>query len=401
MTARFDRYTLVLSDVHLCGVVPDGTPWMAYRQRRFLFDADLAALLDGAAGAARGAALEVVFNGDLFDLDAPDVRGDPRSFRESTSHDEAGAAALLGAVLDDHPAVVGAVGRVLAAGHRVVFVPGNHDAQLAFPEVRRVLAARLAAASDRSDPRVAFRTLFHRTADGLHVEHGHQYDPLCALDAPLPYREAGRLRLEETLGSVASYYLPALLGCANPYASDPFDVGAGELLAAARRCGSAGLPASRWGAAAAAGFARQLALVRAAPCPAARAAVCAAAAAETATDPAAVRAHAALFAPKVAAGWAVAGDARRGYGAEVDRRVRAAAYAAARLYGAAGVVMGHTHVAHGGWDGGRFFANTGSWAPAVGLPAGVAHATGSYVWVASGRGALRAGSYRWAPAERA
>ena len=47
----------------------------------------------------------------------------------------------LHAVFDAHPRVEDALARFLEAGHGVVFVTGNHDAELAFPEVRHFIAS--------------------------------------------------------------------------------------------------------------------------------------------------------------------------------------------------------------------------------------------------------------------
>src|SRR5689334_14979034 len=67
------NHTVVISDVHLCEAVPGDDLWMRYRQRRFFPDTEFARLFDLLCAEARGNTLSLVFNGDLFDFDAPPI----------------------------------------------------------------------------------------------------------------------------------------------------------------------------------------------------------------------------------------------------------------------------------------------------------------------------------------
>lgn len=382
------RHTLVVSDVHLRGITP-GTP----RRLETMPDAALAELIDAALAASHSACLEVVCNGDVLDFDVPDARtagdGVPPP---SVSHGEAGAADLAGAILRDHPTWVAALARVLRAGHGVVFVAGNHDAHLAFPAVRAVVAQHLHRAAGVTHG-VVFRTLFHRTPDGWHLEHGHQYDPLCALDAPgVVSGPDGRLYLENTVGSLLSYVIPALLACVEPWAHDPV-VALGEhpLRAASRCVGASPVPGVELGAAGA-GLARALALVRSRRTEEALAELSFVVGDETGLDPCVVMRQTALFAPKASADGLASPDAWAGYGRATDRRLRAAAGAIGSLYGARGVVMGHTHAPWEAWTSGRFFGNTGAWHPG---PDG--RTRGAYAWLTTGPAGAAAHVRRWGP----
>jgi UDP-2,3-diacylglucosamine pyrophosphatase LpxH len=376
------HHALVVSDVHLCGVVPQGWPWMRYRQPDALPDADLAALLRNVAGAARRGRFEVVLNGDFFDFDAPDPAAAVAArLPPPRPRTEAAAVALLRGILADHPAVVAALGELLRGGAALVFVAGNHDAQLALPGVQRELRAWLAAASGLAAPPVAFRAWCHRTAGGVHVEHGHQYDAMCAVDAADGVAGPGGTEVEATVGSVASHYVQAMVGSLNPYHPDPFAVRLRELAAMAlagphRR--DAG-----WYAAAVADAAAHLARVPAS-----------APAAELAP------AHAALFAPKARLADLGAVLQDRGHAAEVGRRCAAAAAEILRRYDARGVVFGHTHVPRGGWSAGRFVGNSGTWAPRLPHGAGAAPrgVDGAFVWLVTGADGCRGGTFRWSRA---
>lgn len=288
---------------------------MRYRQESQSPDAELAALIRSSYPAT------IVLNGDVFDLDAPDLRGIPVRDRS-----ERASSALIGAILDDHPLVAEA----LRQAALVVVIPGNHDAQLAFPAVQNVLRTRLG-------PRIRFERLFYQTPDGFHIEHGHQYDPLCSINGPS----------DDSIGTVVTFYTPLMFGCASPYASDPLETNWVEGL-----CGCASTELTM-------AFLRDLLLVGAG--------------AKRNIEPLAASQHIALFAPKTLANAVIEERAWQDYGPEACRRLRIAARQIAQIYGVRGVVFGHTHVAV---DEG-VYCNSGSWVRTSGMPP-------SYVWIENG-----------------
>lgn len=356
--------TLVVSDVHLATV---GAPGRAppHRQPSAQVDEDLADLVRGCiAAGARG--VDVVLAGDVFDFDAPDFGPDAG---DGTTPD--GAAARLVAILDDHPAVVDALHAVLATGGRVVVLPGNHDAALVFPEVRRVLTSALAAGARGQLPgRVAFRAWFHLTPGGLYVEHGHLYDAWCTLADPL----GASGRIEPTIGSVLARRLAATFPCADPYAVDPFAFD----LPAAAACGTVtGSPAMA--------ALRVLAELEGIDVPITdgREALARVAAAETGAPLEACRRAAAGLAVKTTAGAFLAGHNWHGYAARVDAAQRASMARAAAIHGARAVVMGHTHAAWSSVANGVLLGNTGTWAPrGAGRASGP---VGHFAWFGAGR----------------
>lgn len=114
----------------------------------------------------------VVFNGDLFDFDR--VRGERRS--------GLGAAPLrLQRTLQAFPGLVQAWGQHLAAGGVLVFVAGNHDAELLLDDVQQCLresllqAAHAQRASDNVNERLLIDDRF--VCGTLYISHGHQTDP--------------------------------------------------------------------------------------------------------------------------------------------------------------------------------------------------------------------------------
>ncbi len=233
------NHTVVISDVHLCQSTSGDEVWMRYRQPRFSPDEDFGQLFEHLRDEARTAALTLVFNGDLFDFDAPTVvNGLVRE--ESTTPTEHEAGDVLCQILADHPRFVGGIADLLVAGHTVVFVSGNHDAHLSWSGVRARLADALIDAVITRDSscdaqgirsRIVFRSWFHRTADAIHIEHGHQYDHYCAFRHPMePFTTDGRI-VQPTMGSLSFRHLVARMGYFNPHVDSSFMLSAREYIA--------------------------------------------------------------------------------------------------------------------------------------------------------------------------
>ncbi len=184
---------------------------------------------------------------------------------------------------------------------------------------------------------------FYTTPDGFHIEHGHQYDPMCSNNGPE----------DDSIGTVVTYYTPLISGCASPYASDPLNT---DWVAGLCGCASTELTMA---------FLRDLLMVRAAL-------------RESAGDYGALtieRLRAALFARKTLANEVIEQRAWNNYGPEACRRLRVAADRLSGMFGGRGVVMGHTHVPiHG-----PTYFNSGSW---------VGDAL-SFVWIEDGRAETR------------
>jgi UDP-2,3-diacylglucosamine pyrophosphatase LpxH len=223
------HHTVVISDVHLCEGVPGDDLWMRWRQRPYFPDDEFASLVEALLVEAReGEAIELVFNGDLFDFDAGRViEGDARF--EDLPRSESVACEIIDRILADHGGYVRAVARLLTAGrHRAVFVSGNHDPQLIFEGVRtRIREAIARAAGDRSViERIVFRGWFHHTPDGIHIEHGNQYDPYCTFRYPMiPHRPmpgTAEPEIQPTVGSIAFRHMISRMGYFNPHVDASF-----------------------------------------------------------------------------------------------------------------------------------------------------------------------------------
>ncbi|MFO0555764.1 MAG: hypothetical protein U0271_45730 [Polyangiaceae bacterium] len=226
------RHTVVLSDVHLSQAHPhdESDPlWMRYRQRDCHPDVDFASLVDEMLRRAAGDALEVVWNGDVFDFDAPWVKDGVSSFEEYPL-DDRGCAEQVERIIDDHPIWFEAAGRVVAAGHRLLILSGNHDIELYWPGVRAAIRRAIGRhapdlSTDELEARVRFRAWFHLTEDGIYLEHGSQYDMFNGVrHAMLPVTRK-RDWIHPQTGKLAFKRTGSRMGYFNPYHEGTFYMG--------------------------------------------------------------------------------------------------------------------------------------------------------------------------------
>ena len=130
--AETRRHTVIVSDIHLSQTHPrdDSDPlWMRYRWSDYHPDADFEAFIDAVLASCEGDAIELVFNGDVFDFDAPLVKDGASTFEEFPL-DDAGCTAQIRRIAADHPRFFAATRKLLGRGHRVLFLSGNHDVEL-------------------------------------------------------------------------------------------------------------------------------------------------------------------------------------------------------------------------------------------------------------------------------
>ncbi|MBI4954738.1 MAG: metallophosphoesterase [Myxococcales bacterium] len=254
--APSDCETVIVSDMHLSEAhVPDPRRpmWMGYKRREFFVDADFARLCAHFADRAERP-LELVLNGDVFDFDNV-VRLPPRSTGDvdwlgrlrGLASEEWMSLHKIDVILGDHPEWVAALRDFVARGHRVVFVLGNHDCELAWPSVQerilralgvdttrpsQVAASEPPSSGDGNDQRVpppleepvVFCSWFYLAGGDTFVSHGHQYDPLCAqknaIDPLISLN--GRPRVRIPFGDLAGRYLLNGMGYFNPHATQNY-----------------------------------------------------------------------------------------------------------------------------------------------------------------------------------
>lgn len=199
---------LIFSDVHLGSDLNDHVVTHVRRSTRI--DRDLVRFLDHYRDAPEDAdRWRVVIAGDFIDfigMSVDPAATDALATALTDEEREHGlgntsdhARAKLRRVAKRHPDVFEALALMVARGHALTVVHGNHDVEFHWDDVQSDFRALLLAAAERSDhsgevdarafcERIEFNPWFFYWHGLAYIEHGHQYDPFCATDlvmAPL------------------------------------------------------------------------------------------------------------------------------------------------------------------------------------------------------------------------
>jgi UDP-2,3-diacylglucosamine pyrophosphatase LpxH len=199
------RRKVIVSDLHLGLGTRD--PRFAGLED-FYADAEWRAFL--ARESARGPT-DLIINGDFVEfwqiatalgaLPRPDAKMQPE--RVVLGADQAFAVRAIELVIAAHPDVFRALGAFLDGGdHRVIIIPGNHDADLLWPKVQLAIARAIAP---RDPSRLVFVDGAAYEHAGVHVAHGHELDAanrFATTHAPFGRDRDGRCRLQTNWGEV-------------------------------------------------------------------------------------------------------------------------------------------------------------------------------------------------------
>ncbi len=236
--SRAPLETLVLSDMHLSDAQePDAGPphWKAYKRREFFIDADVERLLTWTHAQAEGP-MELVLNGDIFDFD--NITAMPEEppgeinwlGRQRGMTSEAWMSAYkMERIVADHPVFFGALRTWVQRGHELVFVLGNHDLELHWPEVQSLVRQALAL-PEALQAQVRFCEWFYLSEGDTFVSHGHMYDPYCVTVSPIDplISVHGRPRVQIPFGDLANRYMLNGMGYFNPHATANYIMSFGE-----------------------------------------------------------------------------------------------------------------------------------------------------------------------------
>jgi UDP-2,3-diacylglucosamine pyrophosphatase LpxH len=166
-----DRLVAVFSDIEMGA----GGPYDDFLRSDFLAEI----IRSYGQDPYRWLAVDLVFNGDTFDLLKTSTGG---AWPTHITHDI--AVAKMERIAAAHPAFFEALRdhvRDDPERRRVFFVVGNHDMELLFPEVQTLLRQRIDAPHGVHFPGLEM------SIGRLHVEHGSQLDPLFMVDAARPF----------------------------------------------------------------------------------------------------------------------------------------------------------------------------------------------------------------------
>lgn len=187
------RLTVVISDLHF-GLGREADGWSPLED--FRWRSDFAAFLS-ALDPSGAAGVDLVLAGDTFELWESE-KGDCAYPSEDWSCTEDEALARLDRVLANHRDEIADLGAFASQpGHRLIIVPGNHDAALLFDRLSRTVERAIAGATE------VRRDGTWRSSDGaVHVEHGHQIgeDLNRFVDWPRPFVGGAPPHLRRTWG---------------------------------------------------------------------------------------------------------------------------------------------------------------------------------------------------------
>ncbi|MCP4446645.1 MAG: hypothetical protein GY811_15065 [Myxococcales bacterium] len=179
-----------MSDLHI-GRGKNRETGRYYRLEAFFYDADFLHFCEYLIEDARlrECRFKLVLNGDTFDL----LRVDHDTLSDQSLREKrygpaltpSVAASIMRQIIDGHPVFMQALAQVLAAGHDVIFLPGNHDIEMQWAHVQAVIQGALIDEVRRQGDeeqersaaeRLQFREWYYYEEGRIWIEHGCQYD---------------------------------------------------------------------------------------------------------------------------------------------------------------------------------------------------------------------------------
>jgi UDP-2,3-diacylglucosamine pyrophosphatase LpxH len=191
--AVFAHNLLVLSDLHLgSDLVHHAQPEAPLRARASQNRTrDLTAMLDHYRERRQGGVpWRLVIAGDFVDFAGmsvlPPIELATRPTDEELKHGLGGAEdhtlVKLDLLMDHEVSVMTSLARFLEAGNSLVIVRGNHDVDWHWEAAQEHFLTRLAQHGKFSRAQVEFQPWFYYEEGVVFIEHGHQYDAYCSFD---------------------------------------------------------------------------------------------------------------------------------------------------------------------------------------------------------------------------
>lgn len=226
-------YTVIVSDLHLCEAEaphPKRPYWKKFKTKEFFFDDNFKAFLEKIEAQADGQEVELILNGDVFDFDSVTSLPSSPSFRvtwlekkRGLNPEEDKAEYKIRRILQDHQTWTNALSCFIKKGHKVIFIIGNHDLELHFKKVQKIILDSLDLDEDQID-KVKFCEFFYVSYEDTLIEHGNQYDPFCLAYTPVrPFIiKDERIQVRIPFGNLATRYLINGMGYFNPYSESNY-----------------------------------------------------------------------------------------------------------------------------------------------------------------------------------
>jgi UDP-2,3-diacylglucosamine pyrophosphatase LpxH len=123
--------------------------------------------------------IELIYNGDMLNLIQTDYHG-----HYTAVITEEVSITKLNAILAGHEVFFSALRNFLALpGRSLTYIVGNHDQEMLWPKARQLFEHAVGT-------QVTWRNIFY-DFDGVHIEHGHQYEAVNRMDPTQPFLTEG------------------------------------------------------------------------------------------------------------------------------------------------------------------------------------------------------------------
>ena len=227
------KYTAIISDLHLCEAEPVNPKfplWKKFKTRQFFYDDVFETFLNHMLDKSKGEPVELILNGDIFDFDSVMLMPEEPAFRIHWLEQKRGlyprperSRHKIQVILKHHHQWVRALKSFLEKGHRAIFVIGNHDLELHFPEVQEEILKALDLAPQFQE-NIRFCEWFYISNQDTLVEHGNQYDAYCTCEDPVnPFLKGYNYKsLRLPFGNLACRYILNGMGFFNPHVESNF-----------------------------------------------------------------------------------------------------------------------------------------------------------------------------------
>jgi UDP-2,3-diacylglucosamine pyrophosphatase LpxH len=227
------QFTAVISDLHLTEAEPINPRfplWKKFKTRQFFFDEAFGRFLEHLEEKSGGKKIELILNGDIFDFDSVTSMPEKPAFRIHWLERKRGlyprperAKFKIQLILKHHHIWVKALKEFIDRGHTAIFVTGNHDLELHFPDVQSEILAALGQDPENSK-NVRFCEWFYISNGDTLIEHGNQYDPYCVCEDPVnPFIQGYNYKsIRLPFGNLACRYILNGMGFFNPHVESNF-----------------------------------------------------------------------------------------------------------------------------------------------------------------------------------
>ncbi|MBN21024.1 MAG: hypothetical protein CL678_07015 [Bdellovibrionaceae bacterium] len=225
-------HTVILSDLHLSDAEPPhpGNPlWKRYKRPKHFIDKEFRDFLTFLSEETSGAT-EIVLNGDIFDFDSVMVNPEEKGMKISWLEKKRGLFAeekksifKMSTILKDHWIWIESLGDFVRKGNRVVFVIGNHDMEVHWPGVQKIIVDAMKI-PDSMRNSVRFCEWFYVSNKDTLIEHGNQYDAYCTCSNPIHplVRKGGRYFVRLPFGNLAGKFMLNGMGLFNPHVDSSY-----------------------------------------------------------------------------------------------------------------------------------------------------------------------------------